>query len=122
MSESYQDALVRIAQNDYMIDGHYLEDGHALLAAVDYINALASDVRNLAEDPRLRLSQEMLQEIFNALAYRTDLVYEPPVSEVTLKVLSEAAGMTRMRDGVSDSEPTRSGDMGALEKVVGIER
>lgn len=123
MTESYQDALVRIAQNDYMIDNHYLDDGHRLIGAAYYINALERKLMELAGDPRLRLSRDMLEELFNALAYRTDLVYEPPVSETTLKVLREAAGMTRMRDGVTEYEPTQwLEDMGVETKADRVRR
>ncbi len=40
MNESIEDLLVRLAQNDYMIDGHYLSDGRALLLAASKVKQL----------------------------------------------------------------------------------
>lgn len=49
MSESIPELLTRIAQNDYMIDQHFLPDGQALLDA-------AERIRELEADPRLNLT------------------------------------------------------------------
>ncbi len=44
MSESVPELLRRIAQNDYMIDQHYLEDGARLMNAADLIENSGSKV------------------------------------------------------------------------------
>jgi hypothetical protein len=47
VSESFIDALNRIAQNDYMIDQNYLPDGDALLGAAFHIEVLEAEVEKL---------------------------------------------------------------------------
>jgi hypothetical protein len=53
--------LIRIAQNDYMIDGNYLPDGEFLLSAADIIEFLEMEVT------------ELRQELYDTREYAEDL-------------------------------------------------
>jgi len=54
--------LKSIAQNDYMIDQHFLQDGVVLNEAADYIEKLETEnkrLRELVADKMTELDQEM---------------------------------------------------------------
>ena len=49
MEESMSDSLVRIAQNDYMIDGHYLDDGKLLLVIAQHLAKLEKTISTIKD-------------------------------------------------------------------------